>query len=264
MIDTSAFHLPDREATLVNMAADGLTDQEIAHQLGISVHTVNTYWNRLRKRLNAPSRTAVLARLLVEQAKLSEKALREELNRRLEAEARLRETLGLVEEELTETKDAFGARIIQRLQIMQVANEKAKALARHEEALSALHGIIYQSSSVEPFQCIFMSDTGILESSERVRVLSGESSVYSYVEPTDMMRILSKIAPEDNFDKKRFAFLYRIQTLHGLRYFLSITRNHGQEGEDPTYFSGLAIDVQDLVDQGVIDPSAECVWRLAS
>lgn len=57
-------HLSDRERTVLLLAADGLTDKEIARNLGISLKTVGTYWDRMRHKFSASSRTQVLANFL--------------------------------------------------------------------------------------------------------------------------------------------------------------------------------------------------------
>ena len=58
--------LGGREAEVVRLAAQGLTDKEIAERLGISLGTVGTYWKRALERLDAHSRTQAVA-LLAEQ-----------------------------------------------------------------------------------------------------------------------------------------------------------------------------------------------------
>jgi PAS domain S-box-containing protein len=55
--------ISQRQRQIVEFAARGMTDKDIARQLGLSEGTLRTYWDRLRKRLDAQSRTEVLARL---------------------------------------------------------------------------------------------------------------------------------------------------------------------------------------------------------
>lgn len=56
--------LSDREREVLFLAADGLTDKEIAVRLNIGVKTVRTYWERMREKLGAASRTQCLAMAL--------------------------------------------------------------------------------------------------------------------------------------------------------------------------------------------------------
>ena len=53
--------LSGREEEVVNLAAQGLTDNGIAHKLGISPGTVNGYWARIRSKLGQRSRTELVA-----------------------------------------------------------------------------------------------------------------------------------------------------------------------------------------------------------
>jgi PAS domain S-box-containing protein len=54
--------LSERENQMLQMAARGLTDQGIAHELGISVGTVGTYWGRVREKMGALSRSELVAK----------------------------------------------------------------------------------------------------------------------------------------------------------------------------------------------------------
>lgn len=56
--------LSEREREVLFLAGDGLTDKEIALRLGIGPKTVRTYWDRMRAKLDAASRTEVLAKAL--------------------------------------------------------------------------------------------------------------------------------------------------------------------------------------------------------
>ncbi|RYG39459.1 PAS domain S-box protein [bacterium] len=56
--------LSPRERQLLVMASNGLTDQGIAHELGISLATVSTYWGRVRIKFGALPRTELVAKFL--------------------------------------------------------------------------------------------------------------------------------------------------------------------------------------------------------
>jgi PAS domain S-box-containing protein len=56
--------LSEREDQMLHMAAKGLTDQGIAHELGISVGTVGTYWGRVRGKMGPHSRSELVARYI--------------------------------------------------------------------------------------------------------------------------------------------------------------------------------------------------------
>lgn len=90
---------PPREQQVVELAAQGLTDKEIAARLKISRETVMTYWKRIRCRLGGVSRAEIVAQALTMKADEEQQALQDENDAlareillRLEAEARLRDT----------------------------------------------------------------------------------------------------------------------------------------------------------------------------
>jgi len=70
----STHELSAREAEIVELAIQGLTNEGIAHKLGLAVGTVNTYWLRIRMKVGGIGRTDTVARVIKERA---EKALRE-------------------------------------------------------------------------------------------------------------------------------------------------------------------------------------------
>lgn len=55
---------PNREAQVLSLAAEGMTDRQISGELGISTATVDTYWRRIRAKFDATSRTEAVAKAL--------------------------------------------------------------------------------------------------------------------------------------------------------------------------------------------------------
>lgn len=56
--------LSDRERQIAQLAAEGLTDKEIAIKLHVSVTTIRTYWMRMRRKLEASNRAHAIVRAL--------------------------------------------------------------------------------------------------------------------------------------------------------------------------------------------------------
>lgn len=56
--------LSPRQKQILLLAAQGLTDRQIAAQVGLGEGTVRTYWERIRARLDARSRSEAIARSL--------------------------------------------------------------------------------------------------------------------------------------------------------------------------------------------------------
>lgn len=63
-MDSEERQLSDRERTVLLLAAEGLTDKEIARHLDLSQRTIGTYWERMRQKLGPFSRTQLVARFL--------------------------------------------------------------------------------------------------------------------------------------------------------------------------------------------------------
>lgn len=64
MVDEA--HLSERQRQILYRSARGLTDKEIALELGVGEGTLRTYWDRLRERLDARSRTEAVAKVYQE------------------------------------------------------------------------------------------------------------------------------------------------------------------------------------------------------
>ncbi len=67
--------LSPRETEIVELCCEGLTNDAIAHSLGISVGTVNTYWLRIKLKTGGLGRADTVVRVVKEKA---DRALEEE------------------------------------------------------------------------------------------------------------------------------------------------------------------------------------------
>ena len=66
--------LSPREEEIVELCVEGLTNEAIAHRLGLSVGTVNTYWLRIKLKVGGSGRTDTVVKVIKDRA---ERALRE-------------------------------------------------------------------------------------------------------------------------------------------------------------------------------------------
>ena len=60
--------LSAREEKIVSLCIEGLTNEGIAHKLGISVGTVNTYWLRIKLKVGGLGRADMIARVVKDRA----------------------------------------------------------------------------------------------------------------------------------------------------------------------------------------------------
>ena len=79
---------------MLRLASNGLTDQQIAHALGIRVSTVTTYWVRIRGKVGQLSRAELISASVRQRSQETVNELRTE-------NARLKEELGEARELLS-------------------------------------------------------------------------------------------------------------------------------------------------------------------
>lgn len=71
----SKLEITNREREVLLLAAQGLTDKEIAERLGITRGTVSTHWTRMRDRTGTINRAQVVARAMSDMVRASEAEL---------------------------------------------------------------------------------------------------------------------------------------------------------------------------------------------
>ncbi len=63
----TAKNLSARELSVLELSSKGLTDKQIASDLGVSLGTVHTYWTRIRLKWRGKTRAEIVARFVTEQ-----------------------------------------------------------------------------------------------------------------------------------------------------------------------------------------------------
>ena len=89
--------LSPREEQIIDLCSQGFTNEGIAHELGLSLGTVNTYWLRIRTKIGGTGRAEIVSRVIKERA---ERALREKSSERHDSS----------DEELVEARSLFDLR----------------------------------------------------------------------------------------------------------------------------------------------------------
>ena len=69
-----AQNLSDREKQVLNLAAQGHTDEGIAHSLEISISTVRGYWLRIRSKIGGASRAELVGKWVALQSDAAKSA----------------------------------------------------------------------------------------------------------------------------------------------------------------------------------------------
>ncbi len=181
--------MASRGEEILLLAADGLTDKEIAEELCISVRTVEGHWRRLREQTGLPNRAGLLGHFFKDQRaqmqtcecsslKLNLAALEQECER-------LRESEALIDHE-ARRHSAILQGEIDRLYTM------IENLKEVEEGKTELNAIVLKSSVIAfrfraeaPYKCLFMSDS--------IRALGYRPRDFTH----DGVPISSLIHPED-------------------------------------------------------------------
>lgn len=258
----SGANLTPREKEVVDLAADGLTDKEIAAELQLSTHTVATYWRRLRTRFNLPTRTAVVVRVLRQQTKQAQAQYEEELVARQRAESALSEALDQANNNLSSTASNLGERIQNEFKMKSQLEQHRRAIEESNQLLTGARCFVYSAETQEPYNALSISHSCAVFGLDASKVLSRETPFYELMDHEDLGRIVADFPESDRSFRGRFAFLYRLRGKAERRYALDVTQIHFSEQGQPMHYGGVVIDVQDLVDLGVIDPSKGVKFRL--
>lgn len=78
--------LSARETQIARLAAQGLTDKEIARKVGVSITTIRTYWMRIRRKVGASNRAQAIVQA-IEQGRTNDSQTTETNGSGVDAEA---------------------------------------------------------------------------------------------------------------------------------------------------------------------------------
>jgi hypothetical protein len=236
--------MPTRLLEVLSLAAEGLTDKEIANRLGIGETTIITHWKRLRERYELPNRASIIARHLNDEvaplrgayeALLYEVAMRKQAEAEL-AEANARLAMGM---------DRRAHSIAEMLSDARREGGRLKTRVEELEALSAaLAGVNIVVSKGElyfPFRKTMISDHVRHYGYEPQQFLSGEIGPKQIIHPDDFDAVFGAVeqAIEDQASTMtlRYRFLDAFGGVHGVTEMLWIER----DGEDRPSYTALAI-----------------------
>ena len=171
--EMASTNLSPREEEIVSLCAEGLTNEAIAHRLGISVGTVNTYWLRIKLKVGGLGRTDTVVRVIKGRA---EKALqatnesRELLTAMLvdhhDSDFEARATLAMFHFAMSQVSATVWATDT-RLKINILANE----------ALPSSRCGVKWAVGKTVYEIFKTTDTTNLAVAARLRALTGEESV---------------------------------------------------------------------------------------
>jgi DNA-binding CsgD family transcriptional regulator len=229
---------------IVELAAQGWTDKQIAHDLGISAHTVGTHWRRLRERTGASNRTAAVLGCLRARIEEQNKQLRE------------------ANEELLKSHDASRKGMnslltgAQRKLVEVIGHNKQSA--HFERASQAARIVTYELESIDPVFYRYLSLSAQLFGIDVPSFMQGSRTFYDLIYPEDLPLLCEQSLGATWEPNERYAFLYRIQ-MPEPRWILDIHQALYDEEGSFAGVVGMAVDVHELVLAGII---AHVVTRL--
>ncbi len=198
--------LTERQRQIVELAAKGFGDAEVANKLGISLHTVQSHWKRIREIFNATSRGAIIASVAAEMQDRRSSAADERNQYLLLQIAENRKLLEKLEE--ANTKLAEVLKENQRLLSEQMSataklrNQQGIRLERLEQLnrlLTEQQVVIHEGEYGGAWRKTFMSESVEFAGFDAKQWTDGEVTVYDVMRPEDTAHALKSL---ENMDGK--------------------------------------------------------------
>ena len=242
--------LSARQQEILRLAADGLTDKEIAKRLSIALETVRTHWKRLRDRFDTSSRTQIVAIGLQADAMMKSGLVSEGLELLLlETAERKRAEIELeaINEQLRKSLDERN-RLLAELRYKR--STKLEQLTSGISALTDLQTATENGPTVvslgtmdETWQKVYMSNTYELLTGRTVAdMLSGKVTPIDFVYTDDLGRIVTELERGIREGGNHFTIEYRgirkDSSLFWCREWIHVER--GADGT-PTHYTGVMI-----------------------
>ena len=230
---------PPRIDQIMELAANGHPDKEIAVQLGISKHTVATHWKRLREKLGVTNRAAAVKTYL--QTRIDEQ------NRQLqEAQAELQRLHRHNQSEMSAMLSGSQRRVVE-------LEARLKEMGFLDRASNVAHAAAYELQSVEPVSYRYLSSSAKQFGMNVAALLTGETTFYEKIFPEDLAQIYEKSLGAQWLPNERYIFLYRM-LMPEPRWVFDTHQGFYNSAGVFAGVLGIAIDIHDLVLAGLISP----------
>lgn len=243
-----------RGEEILGLAADGLTDKQIADELKISVRTVESHWRRMREETGIPNRAGLLG------AMLSEKLDRERLTfetKIAELQAQI-QNYGQREAELKTAHAQFEDKIRERSRVLHeelntLYDQVNKLKARQVEG-ELLNAIVLKSSVLAyrldyspPHQALYVSESVRQFGYRPDDFTNGGAPLSVLVHPEDFTQIWAEALLEFEKGRRMVDRRYRLLTRNGdIRWVFerAILELNAEDG--PESIAAFAFDITHL------------------
>lgn len=213
--------LTERQRQIVEFAAKGLGDAEVANKLGISLHTVQSHWKRIREIFNATSRGAIIASVAGEMHDRRSSAADERNQYLLLQIAENRKLLEKLEE--ANTKLAQVLQENQRLLSEQMSatvklrNQQGIRLERLERLNALINEqvlVVHEGEYGGSWRKTFMSEAVDITGYVHEKWTDGEVTIYDVMRPEDTAHALKSLENMDGTNE-RCIIAYRAKDAEG-------------------------------------------------
>lgn len=234
--------LSGRLRQVLELAAEGLTDKEIANRLGIQPQTVESHWKRLRQVYSTSSRAHIVAKALEARHRNELDDIERERDLLLLETAERRRT----QEELTRVLKERNA-LLAEIRYRKSANERARderleRLERMEEAVEKSGVIVSRGIFGDAWTKLFMTRNFEQTGYALEDVLEGRLSPADFIEPSDLGELVARLEAGIPQGIDDYEIEYRFKHADGrpgsFREWIRLERN---EAGVPTHYTGVAI-----------------------
>ncbi|MFQ3587409.1 MAG: PAS domain-containing protein [Fimbriimonadaceae bacterium] len=227
-----------RKLDIVLLAADGMTDKQIAASLGISTNTVESHWKRLRTAYRTSSRVKIVASVLRELS--------------------------------VSQSDGSGDGMV-KISSRGSTHDSPIGNGRFEEetiglAMRRTHTVAYLRRLEAPFDCLFVSDGVRYWGYEPADLMPPGMRFVDIVHPEDAAIFFPNLFKADLSSDRLLHMLYRARHKSGTyRWCHDRVTVVSDRKLGASCFIGVATDIDDLVAAGVVQvPADRRIWVVDS
>lgn len=215
-----------------DLAANGLTDAEIAKQLSISRHTVVNYWRRLREKHHLSSRTALVVAHFRGRTKNENLALHARNKTLVEQNGRLIADNARAAREVEQWSRNFGL---------------------YDRVLWSTRSFIYKAAAESPYKCVSLSRSAELFGINVDDFLCYRSSWFDVVVEEDIQALIDVSGATGSEPDTNYNYIYRLKAEKPIWIIDFLRLSHDAELKG-RYVSGLVVDASTLIDSGILKP----------
>lgn len=254
--------LTPRLERLLELAAQGVPDKAIAAELGISAHTVDACWRKLREIYGSANRAETIAKHAEGQGARRVAELCAQIGGLEREVATLREANARLTTALEQQNESLVRQFESRARAALANADHWDRLQKLEEAIESSDTVLYEGEIGGLWRKHWATENVARYGFTAAAFVSGEIRIVDYIPAQDAVANMAAFERAVADGAKGFVSYYRIrmpdETYRWLRDHMTIVRD--ADGEPVRYY-GIATDVTDLAAQCdpalLLHPAAE-------